>query len=57
MEKANRKVLKQRLRSQQIVIEYMTSERKSTEGDEKENFHQFDFYFSMLLEYIFCDDG
>ncbi len=56
MEKADRKVLKQRLRSQQIVIEYMTCEGKRTEGDENENFHQFHFHFSILLEFLFCED-
>ena len=53
MQETNRNVLQERLRSQQIVIEYMKCQGKSVEETENENFHQFHFYFSMLLEYLF----
>ena len=53
MQETNRNVLQERLRSQQIVIEYMKCQGKSAEEAANENYHQFHFYFSMLLEYLF----
>ena len=53
MQETNRNVLQQRLRSQQIVIEYMKCEGKSAEETENESLQQFHFYFVMLLEYLF----
>ena len=53
MQEANGNVLQQRLRSQQIVIEYMKCQGKSAEETENESLQQFHFYFVMLLKYLF----